>query len=159
MNSELPAAVFRAYGIGDRSACVALFDENCPAYFAPNEREDYVRFLDTNPESYVVCFQAERLVGAYGVNPVDVTSSTLDWIMLSPSVQGHGLGTIIMARVMEELNRLGHTTLHIGASHKSAPFFAKFGAVGLSTVPNGWGPGMHRVEMQLGQVTDHGVHA
>ena len=36
---------FRAYQPADREACLALFDENCPAFFAPNEREDYEAFL------------------------------------------------------------------------------------------------------------------
>jgi GNAT superfamily N-acetyltransferase len=159
MNGEFLAPVFRAYEIGDRSACLELFDENCPAFFAPNERNDYARFLGKNPENYVVCLQADRIVGGYGVDPVDTASSALHWILLSPSAHGHGLGSLIMSRVIGELSRLGHSTLHISASHKSAPFFARFGAVELSTIRDGWGPGMHRVEMQHGQAYGHGVHA
>ena len=37
----------------------------------------------------------------------------------------------------------------IAASHKSAPFFARFGARIVETTPDGWGPGMHRVDMEL----------
>ena len=36
---------FRGYRPPDESACLALFDENCPAFFAPNERDDYLVFL------------------------------------------------------------------------------------------------------------------
>ncbi|WP_242112849.1 hypothetical protein [Luteimonas aquatica] len=48
----------------------------------------------------------------------------------------------------------GRPTLHISASHKSAPFFARFGALETARVPDGWGPGMHRVEMRLASDQD-----
>jgi hypothetical protein len=41
----------------------------------------------------------------------------------------------------------GGGRVKIAASHLSAPFFAKFGAVPLRTTDDGWGPGMHRVDM------------
>jgi hypothetical protein len=37
----------------------------------------------------------------------------------------------------------------IAASQKSAAFFARFGAVTLKVVDNGWGTGMHRIDMEL----------
>ncbi len=54
-----------------------------------------------------------------------------------------------MSRVLGESMRSGRSPIHISASPKSAPFFAKFGAVEVSTIQDGWGPAMHRVEMQL----------
>ncbi len=38
---------FRPYQTADREACLGLFDANCPEFFAPNERADYVAFLET----------------------------------------------------------------------------------------------------------------
>jgi hypothetical protein len=55
----------------------------------------------------------------------------------------------VMNRIVAELRRSTGVTLRISASHKSAPFFAKFGARERDRIPNGWGPGMHRVEMEL----------
>jgi hypothetical protein len=54
-----------------------------------------------------------------------------------------------MVRVLETLRAGRIPRLHIAASHKSAPFFAKFGAQELTTIVNGWGPAMHRVDMLL----------
>ena len=39
--------------------------------------------------------------------------------------------------------------IDIAASHLSAPFFTKFGASTLSETPNGWGQGMHKVDMEI----------
>lgn len=140
---------FRRYEPADRSSCLALFGENCPEFFAPNEHEDYVEFLDNRTQNYFVCLLNDRVVGAYGLYPLAGGGAALHWIMLSPSAQGVGLGSAIMARVLDDLRGSARSPLHISASHKSAPFFAKFGAVEISTTPDGWGPGMHRVEMQL----------
>ena len=146
MNQRLQ---FNPYHAADRSACLTLFDENCPANFAPCERDDYVTFLDSSTENYVVCLLSHRIVGAYGLYPNNTGGTALRWILLSTSSQGLGLGSIIMSRVTDDVRRSGRLPLHINASHRSAPFFARFGAIETATVPDGWGPGMHRVEMRL----------
>ncbi len=67
----------------------------------------------------------------------------------SDLMQGRGLGSAIMAHVLEKARRSGMRILRIAASHKSAPFFARFGAETVAETPNGWGPGMHRIDMEL----------
>jgi len=144
-----PGPGFRAFASADIPACLALFDGNCPAYFAPNERADYRAFLDAAPEGYEVCMLDGAIVGAYGVHATGDGNAALHWILLAPAAQGHGLGAAIMARAMRMLDERGHDTLHISASHRSAPFFARFGAVEDARIADGWGPGMHRVEMRI----------
>jgi hypothetical protein len=39
----------RDYNARDRAACLALFDGNTPDFFAPEERDEYGRFLDHLP--------------------------------------------------------------------------------------------------------------
>lgn len=143
------APQFRAYTTADAAACLALFDANCPGHFAPNERADYSAFLDAVPDGYEVCGLDGAIAGAYGVHAIDDDNAALHWILLAPAAQGHGLGAAIMARAMDTLAARGHGTLHISASHKSAPFFARFGAVEDARIVDGWGPGMHRVEMRI----------
>lgn len=144
-----PSPAIRPYQSGDHDACLALFDANCPAFFAPNERADYLRFLDGKTAHYRVCLIGDRVVGAFGVLPDEPQGLALRWILLSPDLQGQGLGRMIMAQVAELIRAHGATSLYIGASHRSAPFFAKFGARETARTPDGWGPGMHRVDMTL----------
>ncbi|WP_266158855.1 GNAT family N-acetyltransferase [Dyella silvatica] len=140
---------FRDFAATDRPACLLLFDMNCPTYFAPNERDDYAQFLDQHASAYKVCVLDGHIVGAYGLYVVGTDSRALHWILFTPAIHGYGLGSMVMSRVIAAAKEDKASILHISASHKSAPFFAKFGAVAQSTTVDGWGPGMHRVDMQL----------
>jgi GNAT superfamily N-acetyltransferase len=140
---------FRPYAGADRAACLALFDANCPEFFAPNERADYAEFLATRADGYLVCALDGRVVGAFGVYTLDAADAQINWMLLSPATQGRGIGTAIMDYTREWMREHGHTRLKISASHRSAPFFARLGAVEHERVSDGWGPGMHRVEMTL----------
>lgn len=130
--------------------CVKLFDENCPKYFAENERQEYIHFLQQNSGDYFVGFYKQSLVAAFGVimkskNP----RARLSWIMVSRNSQGSGVGRAMMNRLGEIANNANVKTIDIAASHLSEPFFRKFGAEQTGFVIDGWGPGMHRVDMEL----------
>lgn len=145
----MAAATFRPYCKADRQACSGIFAANCPEFFAPNERRDYEEFLDLEPDGYEVCEVDGRVLGAFGLFDDKDNMKVLNWILLDPETQGAGIGSRIMDRVIH-LGRASKTrTIRIAASHKSAPFFARFGAEETLTTPDGWGPGMHRVDMEL----------
>jgi GNAT superfamily N-acetyltransferase len=143
------AVVMRSYEVGDQRDCLALFDANCPEYFDPVERADYLNFLDEQPAGYEVCLQGRSIVGAFGVCARTEGGLRLRWILISPASQGQGVGKEMMTRAIEVCRASGEATLHISASQKSAPFFARFGARTVETVPQGWGPTLDRVEMVL----------
>jgi len=140
---------FRPYTHADREACLELFDANCPEFFAPNERNDYVRFLDAEPKGYEACIVGDRIAGAFGLIAGDARRMHLNWILLDPKFQGLGIGSAIMSRIATLARDAGTDVIDIAASHKSAPFFAKFGAVATATIRDGWGPGMYRVDMEF----------
>ena len=142
------APVFRPYRPADRAACFELFDGNCPEFFAPNERDDLVEFLATPPAGYEVCLLDDKIVGAFGVLR-EAQGLTLRWIMVSSSAQGQGVGRAIMDRAIATVRASGGGPLHIATSQHSAAFFAKLGAQEIRRIPDGWGPGMHRVDMLL----------
>lgn len=146
----MTAPCFRPFVEADRAACLALFDGNCPLHFAPNERADYQRFMTDKGHEYQVCTLDGTVVGAYGILPEGPTGLALRWILIDSSRHKGGLGRAIMDRVFERL-RAGGTgsRLYIGASHMSAPFFAHLGARETRRIEDGWGPGMHRIDMEL----------
>ncbi len=73
----------------------------------------------------------------------------LRWILISPAAQGQGVGTAMMARALSRCRAQSAPVLHIAASQKSAPFFARFGARAVKSIPQGWGPQLDRIEMEL----------
>ena len=146
MNKDIS---FRNYQTLDQAACLSIFDANCPDFFALNERDDYLQFLESCPAGYELCVLTGKVVGAFGVFKQNEDSASLNWILLDPTVQGQGVGARIMERVNVLAQSLGINTLHIAASHRSAPFFEKFGALPQTVTEHGWGPDMHRVDMAL----------
>lgn len=141
--------VFRPYTANDESACMALFDANCPEFFAPNERADYVEFLDAKPNGYELCLKDGDIVGAFGLFGLGAARGCLDWTLINPAVQGGGIGSSVMERVMVEAKAAKIAVIDIATSHKAYRFFEKKGAVKVSEQHNGWGEGMHRIDMKL----------
>jgi GNAT superfamily N-acetyltransferase len=143
------AISFRCYAANDKDACLRLFDENCPAFFSPNERADYAQFLDAAPSGYEVCMLDGAVIGAYGLVGADQAWRHLNWILISAKVQGLGIGSVFIDRTIRIGKAANIVGIKIAASHLSAPFFAKNGAVQLRMIENGWGIGMHRIDMEL----------
>ena len=146
----VPAPLFIPYAATHRTACLALFDSNCPEYFAPNERAEYAGFLDACPDGYHVATADGDIVGAFGVVDAGVAGRRrLKWIVLGQSAQGRGTGTSMMRHAISSAQAAEVGVIEIAASHRSAPFFARFGAREVMRTEDGWGPGMHRVDMEL----------
>ena len=122
MQTSRPAIRFQLYTQAHRLACLALFDANCPEFFAPNERADYAAFLDDPPAGYEVCVLDGVVVGAAGlVANAEAGRAGINWILFDPAVQGRGLGTALMERLLGRAREKGVGTVEIAASHKSAP--------------------------------------
>jgi len=145
-----PAAAFDAYQPRLKSACLRLFDANCPAFFAPNEREAYAAFLDRAAPGYFTMQVDGEVIAAFGLlQEAAPARRRLSWIMVHPDRQGEGVGQRIIAAASERCAAAGASAIDIAASHLSAPFFARHGATIIHTTPDGWGPDMHRVDMEL----------
>ena len=130
--------------------CLQLFNENCPEYFAENEREDYIDFLEGNPSGYFIGVSDDCVVSAFGLIITPESSRTrLSWILVSPKSKGRGVGVKMMNYVKEKALKNGSSAIDIAASHLSASFFTKFGAEEIKITQNGWGPDMHRVDMEI----------
>jgi GNAT superfamily N-acetyltransferase len=133
-----------------KGGCLALFDANCPTYFAANERADYEAFLDDLDGNYWVRLQGSTAIAAFGLTDgARIGHLSLNWIMVHPEFHGGGLGRSIMTAVEMHARAAGAELVDIAASHLSAPFFARFGAREVGQIADGWGPAMHRVDMEL----------
>jgi len=142
--------VFHRYDESHFNDCLRLFDENCPRYFAENEREGYVDFLNRNPFGYFVGVIEGRVASAFGlITEAGSLRGRLSWILVGSGFKGKGLG-VNMISVAKDIARENELlVIDIAASHLSAPFFAKFAAKQLDEILDGWGPGMHKINMQL----------
>lgn len=140
---------FRSYRSTDFSRCVEILEANCPEYFAPNELADYQNFLTSVESGYEVCIVEGQVRGAFGVFDDGHETKRLNWILLDPKSQGLGIGSRMMERATGIARTANAKVLKIAASHKSAPFFSRFGAEVVEVIKDGWGVGMDRVDMEL----------
>lgn len=133
---------------------MGLFDANCPAFFAPNEKADYQVFLKRVAAKYRVVMLGGKVVAAFGVLDEGINGRCrLNWIVVDSSSHGNGVGSSIMAETVAAAQHMRAEVVDIAASDKSAPFFAKFGARELCHTLHGWGPDMHRIDMELAVAT------
>lgn len=143
------ALSIRHYAASDRDRMLAIFDANTPQFFAVNERADFVRYLDGNAGLYAVCEREGAIVAGFAVARGTAGRAHLNWILVDPVAQGGGIGNAMMDAARTRAAGQGATMLDIAASQHSAPFFLRHGAHALGRVENGWGPGMHRIDMEL----------
>ncbi|WP_052216280.1 GNAT family N-acetyltransferase [Sphingomonas sp. ERG5] len=149
----------RPFAGSDRARMLAIFDANTPAFFAVNERTDFIAYLDRHAGLYAVCVRdgpegaeaegAGTVVAGFAVAPGTPGRAHLNWILVDPAAQGGGIGTAMMTAARDRAAKLGAAIVDIAASQHSAPFFARHGAHILSRIEDGWGSGMHRVDMEL----------
>jgi GNAT superfamily N-acetyltransferase len=144
----MSSVVFAAYSDKNFGACMGLFDANCPKYFAPNERADYAAFLGAVGPRYTVVEGEERILAAFGVLGGALGRAHLNWILVAPEAHGGGIGRAMMAEAARRAKAMNARVVDIGASQFSAPFFARFGAVEVARTQHGWGPDMHKIDME-----------
>src|SRR5262245_66156789 len=104
MNTKIIFTPYRPSSLAD---CLALFDANCPEFFAANERDDYAAFLAKDPAGYELILLNEHVVGAFGFSLAGRGRSRLSWILLNPHQKGFGIGATAMARVISLAHAAG----------------------------------------------------
>ena len=140
---------FKAYSKENYEQCLGLFDLNCPKYFASIEKNDYIEFLNQTKEGYVTIHHDSILIGAYGVHKTSSESASQSWTLIHPKYQNQGIGRLIMERVFSFLESNQLDKLFLSTSQQTEAFFVKFGAIRIDYIENGWGEGLHRIEMKI----------
>ena len=140
---------FRLYDPSQIEACLNLFDSNCPAFFATEERRDYFDYLSAPPLNYFLGLDGSKVVCAFGYSAASEEHPSLNWIMVTPAYQRLGAGSAMMGRYIDYLVTNQKQFGSISTSQHAEPYFQRYGAVRIGYEEHGWGDGMHRVEMLL----------
>ena len=140
---------FKDYSMESFNDCIELFDLNCPEFFASIEKNDYIEFLNQTKEGYVTIHHDSILIGAYGVHKTSSESASQSWTLIHPKYQNQGIGRLIMERVFSYLESNQLDNLFLSTSQQTEAFFMKFGARRIDFIENGWGEGLHRIEMKI----------
>jgi len=73
----------------------------------------------------------------------------VSWIMLSRNAQGKGVGSAMMQKALKDAKAQKAKVISIETSQLAYKFFEKFGAEIIKETPHGWGPDMHKIDMEI----------
>lgn len=145
--------IARTYAPSDRDDCLALFDGNVPAFFAPSERRDFEHFLarQAMEGAYQVLERDGRVVGCGGLAiEKDGMTAGLCWGMVDRELQGIGLGRMLTELRLRSAAAIpGVMQVRLDTSQHTQGFYALLGFQVLRITQDGYGPGLDRWDMLL----------
>jgi len=145
--------MIRRYRPADVSACLAIFDSNCPKYLDPSERADFEGFLKNHaiPTGYLVLENTGGIVGCGGIS-LDTQSNTgwFCWGLVDQRFHKQGIGRLLtQARIDHAKTSTAIERLLLDTSQLTVGFYEKFGFRTVKVIKDGYGPGLDRHDMEL----------
>jgi GNAT superfamily N-acetyltransferase len=144
---------FRQYVSTDREACLAVFESNVPEFFLESERGEFLSGIDhENVRTYFVVEDDRGRVVACGGYLLDERNGAawITWGMVARDQHRRGIGTFLLASRLARLWELGTVkVVHLDTTQHSRRFYERHGFVAERFVENGYGLGMHRIDLIL----------
>lgn len=140
----------RPYSEQDRKACLAILDENTPEFFIAEDHHSLDHFLSHLPGPYFVGEAQGTIIACGGWALGSDGMAVLTWGMVGRAFHRRGLGRRLLRFRLEAIrNDTQAKVARIHTVQLVQAFFAKEGFTVIDTVPNGFGPGLDRVTMEL----------
>lgn len=143
---------YRPWLPADRDRCLAIFDGNLPQYFTPADRVPFVEFLERPVGFYGVLTDPDgQLIGCGGLAP-DRTgrAAVLTWGMVDAAHHRRGWGRrLALARLRRVLSLPAVEVVRVNTSSETFGFYERLGFRTVEFAPHGYGPGLHRHDMEL----------
>ena len=141
----------RPYSSSDKPALLELLRLNTPQYFAPEEEQDFIEYLDKWLEYYFVLEDDGKILGCAGINTADNgTTAVLSWDIIHPDSQGKGVGSRLtqyrldLAKTMPVVEMI-----RVRTSQLVYPFYDKFGFELKNIAKDYWAPGLDMYFMEM----------
>jgi len=148
----MKSATVRAYRAEDRSAALACFRSNVPAFFSASDEEWFASCLDEpdGPCFVVVCDDEVVGFGGYEVSEF-YNSAVLVFGQIHAHWHGRGLGNLLLQYRIDHLKAHARPTryLVVDTTLKVAPFFVRHGFEIISHWREGYRDGADRVDLRL----------
>lgn len=136
--------MIRPYSIADKEQLIALFKLNVPAYFDASELPEFLGYLETMSNTYLIIEHATEVIGGLGYEVRESDESgRINWIFLHPTVFGGGHGKKAVHHCLEILRADARVKkLIVRTSQLVYPFFEKLGYQVVQTQKDYWAPGL-----------------
>jgi predicted GNAT family N-acyltransferase len=130
--------------------CVEIFKSNQDVYFAEDELQEYISFLQkaAHVHPYFVLLDQHTVIACGGFIKDD-DEVILTWGMVTRHLHGHGYGKILTTyRVNSIQSAYPNTAIKIETSQFSKGFYEKQGFTTLSIEKNGIAQGLDKYTMR-----------
>lgn len=136
------------YNDKDREELLKIFRLNVPDYFAAEEEQDLIMFLDNYADNFYVCKNDGVLSGCGGHNMKD-DLGILSWYIVHPGYQKKGIGRLLVDYNIAELKRKGYKRIRVRTSQFTDKFYEKFGFILMHIEKDFWAKGIDLYEMEM----------
>jgi [ribosomal protein S18]-alanine N-acetyltransferase len=139
----------REYEAKDKNEVINLIRLNTPEYFAVEEEDYLIKYLETEIELYYVLLNDQKIVGCGGINFMDNnTIGKISWDIFHPDFQGKSLGAKLLKHRIEKLNSInGIQKIIVRTSQVAYKFYLKQGFELLEVKKNYWAEGFDMYNM------------
>ncbi|QCR24956.1 GNAT family N-acetyltransferase [Pontibacter sp. SGAir0037] len=145
--------MIRAYSSKDKDDLLALIRLNMPAFFHPDEEQDFRDYLNHHARHYYVIEDEGMVLGAGGINYFeDDGSAKLSWDLVHPDAQGKGYGSqLVHFRITEVKTQPAINLLIVRTSQLVYKFYEKAGFKLVRKQKDYWAEGfdLYQMEMKL----------
>jgi N-acetylglutamate synthase-like GNAT family acetyltransferase len=148
--NNAPGMKIRSYSVRDRDACLEILAGNTPGFFVPKDCETLTGFLSDLPGPYFVT-EADGMIVACGGWALDTEGvADLTWGMVRRSLHRRGIGRHLLQYRLQSIRENTHAkVVRVRTAQLVQEFFARQGFITVEVAPNGFGPGLDRVTMDL----------
>lgn len=150
------------YNNSHRADCVAIFKSNTPKYFDPSELPALENWLNgkdkakmsyqnNKAEHFYSALESGKTVACGGFYiPENKKVANLVWGMVHNSLHKNGIGKKMFEYRVQKIKQFYHGhAIVLDTSQHTFVFFENLGFVVSKITKNGYGPGLHRYDMEL----------
>ncbi len=144
-------SVIRPYEKNDKSFLIELLRLNTPKYFGVEEENDFIRYLDSEIESYFVIEKNHQIVGCGGINlNLEKQFGIISWGMIHPGFHGQKIGSELLKHRIEFLKKnYDLQKIIVRTSQLVFPFYEKHGFELKEIHPDFWAKDLDMYLMEI----------
>jgi ribosomal-protein-alanine N-acetyltransferase len=143
--------MIRPYQLKDKAAVIELLHLNTPKYFHPDEKKDFILYLENELETYIVDEIDGKIVGGGGINYFpNLNKAHLSWDMVHPEYQNQSIGSNLCTYRIEHIkNRADIHQIIVRTTQLSYGFYERMGFKLDFIKDDFWADGFHLYQMSL----------
>lgn len=141
----------RKYKTSDKLTLIELLRLNTPQFFAPEEEQDLIDYLEHEIEEYFVIENNGDIIGAGGVNLKEtINTGYISWDFIHPDYQGKGAGSLLLNHRIKLLHANSDIKkIKVRTTQHVFKFYEKFGFTLMSVTKDYWAKGFDLYDMEI----------